>query len=248
MAHLKSFRYILLFGWALSLGACQTPTFKPLPTVTLLHIGLSPTLDWIRPHMNLCTQPQAGLGLLVDPLPAASMDPSQADILFRWGAPAELKGQADVIGWDELVVIVHPLNPIQQLTLADLQAIYKGKQPSWKKLNAPDPTVTGEIAAWGYSDGDDIQQIWQTLLASPANPANLTGLAPNPTAMRQIIAGQVQAIGYLPSHWMDRSVRAVPLVGIPADMLRLPILAIFQSEPKGAQRSWLLCLQESIKP
>jgi hypothetical protein len=58
------------------------------------------------------------------------------------------------------------------------------------------------------------------------------------------VAADPNAIGFLPAHWLDSSVRAVTIDGLSS--AAQPILALTTSTPKGTTRSWLLCLQSTI--
>ncbi len=52
-----------------------------------------------------------------------------------------------VIAWDGIAIIVHPENPIQNLTLTEIQGIFSGKIRSWSQLggrNKPIYFVTRE--------------------------------------------------------------------------------------------------------
>ena len=42
------------------------------------------------------------------------------------------------VAWDALVVIVHKDNPVESLTIEQLQAIYKGELTNWKSINGQD--------------------------------------------------------------------------------------------------------------
>jgi len=60
------------------------------------------------------------------------------------------------VAWDALVVIVHPSNPIKEITLSQLRNIYRGKINNWKQLggrNAPIDVYarTGKISGVGFT-------------------------------------------------------------------------------------------------
>lgn len=45
------------------------------------------------------------------------------------------------VAWDALTVIVHPDNPVQNITLRDLKALYQGERTNWKDLGGKDQPV-----------------------------------------------------------------------------------------------------------
>ncbi len=45
------------------------------------------------------------------------------------------------IGWDALVVVVHPSNPVRSVTVADLKRVYAGEITNWRGLGGPDAPI-----------------------------------------------------------------------------------------------------------
>jgi phosphate transport system substrate-binding protein len=54
------------------------------------------------------------------------------------GNPEELSTQLNPVAWDALVVIVHPDNPVENITISQVQKMYEGKITNWKELGGPD--------------------------------------------------------------------------------------------------------------
>lgn len=57
------------------------------------------------------------------------------------GAPEELRTRMNPVAWDALVVIVHPDNPVNDISLSQLRRIYEGKITNWKQLGGPDKPI-----------------------------------------------------------------------------------------------------------
>lgn len=55
--------------------------------------------------------------------------------------PLEAKAELIQVAWDALVVIVHPDNPVNNITLDELRKIYDGEIISWKELGGPDKRI-----------------------------------------------------------------------------------------------------------
>jgi hypothetical protein len=233
----------------LILTACQTstPAVKPIVTPQIWQTQLTPDLQWLEPGLNLCTNQQVGLGLATFERPASVLDNHQVDITLRWGAPEHLTGYAVVLAYDELVVAVNSHNPVQSLSQKDIQAIYSGKLNNWKNLKQS-ITFDQKIQTWGYEDGEETQQVFASALVKDFQPGAIAGFAPAPLAMRQAVAADPGAIGYIPQRWLDQSFRKVNLTDGPTNMLRIPILAITNSEPTQQQKLWLSCLQSTLQP
>jgi hypothetical protein len=237
----SSFLSILLL---LLMSACQ-PGLTPVarPTAAVLTVQSTPALQSLGKVYQVCVQELANTGLVLLDTPAVSLDPDRAGLALRWGAGSSIKNNyAVVIGQEELVFIVHPQNPLKGISLADLQAIYSGKQRDW-----PQSSPAGEIQPWVYLPGDDAQAVFETsVLKGQAVSTRVTFLAPDPEAMRDAIASSPAAIGFLPRRWLNQTVKQLPVEGLDTASLRQPILALSKSAPDGIEKSWLICLQDQL--
>ncbi len=57
------------------------------------------------------------------------------------GAPEERGVRMSPVAWDALVVMVHPDNPVNDISLAQLKAVFEGKITNWKDLGGPDHPI-----------------------------------------------------------------------------------------------------------
>jgi phosphate transport system substrate-binding protein len=55
--------------------------------------------------------------------------------------PQERNAYQVPVAWDALAVIVNPANPVQSITMAQLQGIYLGKIKNWKELGGPNAPI-----------------------------------------------------------------------------------------------------------
>ena len=200
-----------------------------------LTVEYTPSLSWLKPALDQCAT-QWSVDLLTYEAPADVLDFSKG-VALRWGAPLSVAGTASQLNTDALTIIVNPQNNVQSLSLADLQAIFAGTTADWNN-DASTP-----IQVWVYSGTDDVETVFRSVV-QPARLSIQAHLAPDPDAMRQAVAADSNAIGFLPSHWLDSSVKAVKIDGLSSAIQ--PILALTSSTPKGTTRSWLLCLQSAI--
>ncbi|MBF0588077.1 MAG: phosphate ABC transporter substrate-binding protein [Magnetococcales bacterium] len=53
----------------------------------------------------------------------------------------EEEAQLFPVAWDGIVMITHPSNPVENINLKDLKAIYRGEITSWKSLGGPDRPI-----------------------------------------------------------------------------------------------------------
>jgi hypothetical protein len=233
----------------LILAACQTsaPIETPIVTPEIWQVQLTPALQWIEPGLNLCANHQNRIGLATFERPASELGNHPADITLQWGAPEHLTGYAVVLAYDELVLAVNTRNPIQSLSQKDVQAIYSGKVKNWQSFNQS-ASFDQKIQTWSYPDGEETQQIFKVVLVKDLQSITAAGIAPAPDAMQQVLAANPGAIGYIPQHWLNQSIRKISLTDGPTNLLRVPILAITGRPLNSQQKLWLACLQSTLLP
>lgn len=115
-----------------------------------------------------------------------------------------------VIARDGLAVIVHPSNPITDLTQAQVQDVFSGKVTNWKDLGGADHTITlvaREAGSGTYSAFDELM-----LKGRHVTPASLRQGSNG--AIRQVVAEDPNAIGYISIGIVDSTVKAVPIDGV----------------------------------
>ena len=61
--------------------------------------------------------------------------------------PAERGAKLVTIGWESLVVIAHPSNPVSRISRSDLQAVLEGKITRWNALGGPDLPIEVVVRA-----------------------------------------------------------------------------------------------------
>ncbi len=69
---------------------------------------------------------------------------------------SELYANLHPVAWDALAIIVHPTNPVNNLTMKQVRAIYTGKITNWKQVGGPDAPIhlyvrRGKISGVGYA-------------------------------------------------------------------------------------------------
>jgi hypothetical protein len=240
-----SYKRLIILILLSSLAACSPSQALPTtaPTLEVWRLQYTPALSWMAPIFNQCTSQQTGTGLLVKEVTAPYLKLQEAELLLRWGESGEIIGDAVIIGYDELVLSVHPDNPIEALQADDLTAIYTGRITTWDELT---PTLSAEsIIVWSYPDGSETRSVFDDIFQAH-NPFTLLHLAPGPAEMRAALSEDPFAIGYLPGRWMDESLHPVPLTGVELETHPVPILGIMPTTPEGRYRDWLLCLKSAV--
>lgn len=73
-----------------------------------------------------------------------------------FGSEEEKNAKLVPVAWDALAVIVHPENPVKNITLANIRDIYTGKTTNWSDLGGPDAPIQlyvreGKLSGVGYT-------------------------------------------------------------------------------------------------
>jgi hypothetical protein len=242
MSKFASIRRSLLILVLIGLAACSPPQAAPPPTPQVLRIQLTPALRNWSARLQQCASNESGIGVLVDELPAGAHDPDGAAFSLRLGPPDEVAGFAAVAGNEQLVPVVNPNNPVEQISSQQLRAIYSGEIKDWQSLVPGGKAMP--VEAWTYLPGDDLRAVFEKTLLGSANIPRGMREAPNPGAMLQAVAADAGAIGYVPRSWLGTSLRELSLSDPPADGLSVPVIALSTSEPQGAARTLLACLSK----
>lgn len=228
-------------GLVFSLAGCTAPAAIPTPTLTppvqvMTTASAQPFLREVTDRsltgpapfiITLAAQP--------DLLAAAAEGPAIGITLYL---PEGTGLWATPLGAEPIAVIVNPASPVGDLTLRQLEAIYTGRDPAW--------------APAAREEGDDSRQFFEAAALRGLRPAATTRLVTSPQAMLQFVAGTANGLGYLPSRWVDTSVRPVRVEGaLPADAgypLTALVVAVARREPAGPARDWLGNIQKARAP
>lgn len=110
-----------------------------------------------------------------------------------------------VIARDGLAVIVHPNNPINDLTQAQVQDIFSGKITNWKEVGGNDRAITlvvREAGSGTFSAFDELM-----MKGKPNTPAAMRQGSNG--AIRQVVAEDPNAVGYISIGIVDKTVKAL---------------------------------------
>jgi len=151
-------------------------------------------------------------------------DPAQADLILRIGEPAALSAPAFQIDTEEILVVTHRESPLQNMTLEQVRTLFTNGDPS--------------VQVWVYASGEDVQEVFDQAVMTGRPVTSFARLASSPQEMSDVLNAQSNAVGILPRHWLAGSPRFIYSVGT------VPVLAITPSEPQGALKDLIACLQK----
>lgn len=221
----RNVRLILFFLFLLSsflLSSCAPAIPQATPQIVTVY-STSAAQPWLPP-LYACAGSVTVLSR-VD-------DSSSADIVLRVGEPEHLASPVYQIDSEDILIVTHRQSPIQNLTLEEARALFAGQG---------DPSVQ----VWVYASDADVQQVFDQVVMEGGNVTPFARLAVNPQHMSDTLVNESNAVGILPRHW-NPSTGSGQVHGDPREVLSIatvPVLAVTKSEPQGAVKELLACLQ-----
>jgi phosphate transport system substrate-binding protein len=116
-----------------------------------------------------------------------------------------------IVAMDGIAVIVHPGNPVANLSIEQIRAIYTGQFRNWKDLGGPDR----KIVVISRDTNSGTYECFETMIMNKEKMADRTEYVGSNGAIRQRVMGTEGAIGYLGLAFLE-GVKAVKVNSIEA--------------------------------
>ena len=113
---------------------------------------------------------------------------------------------------DALAPIVHPDNPVQNLTIEQLRDIYAGKITNWKAVGGRDErivTISRDTSSGTF-------ETWQEIIMGQEKVAPSALLLPSSGSVVQAVAGNRRAVGYVGFGYLNDRLKKLDVDGIEA--------------------------------
>ncbi len=123
-----------------------------------------------------------------------------------------IKTKEITVALDMIVPVVHPDNPVKNLSMDQLKAIYDGSISNWKKLGGKDENIV--VISRDTSSGT--YEVWSKLVLKKADVRNDALLQASNGAVASAVTKNPRAIGYVGYGYLDDSLRAVNVNGVEA--------------------------------
>jgi phosphate transport system substrate-binding protein len=114
------------------------------------------------------------------------------------------------VAYDCIVPVVHPSNSITDITLDQLEAIYKGEIKNWKDVGGPDR----EIVVVSRDTSSGTYEVWHEKVMKKERVYPGALLQASNGAVVQAVSKNKNAIGYIGLGYVDASVKALAANGI----------------------------------
>ncbi len=151
------------------------------------------------------------------------------------------------LAYDPLALIVHPTNPLSNVTLAQLSDLFQGRTFDWTPFGGTGEVIPVSREAEAYS-----RQLFEERVMQNRAVTRNAVLKPSAKDVLDFVAQTPGAIGYVPLSHIDARVKTIDIEGVAPTVaaaangqyvLTSPLYLIAQSEPSGDLRefaAWLL--------
>jgi phosphate transport system substrate-binding protein len=158
--------------------------------------------------------------------------------------PPEAKALvATVVARDGIVVVVHPSNPVANLTMDQVREIFNGTLRNWKDVGGAEAAITVVSREAGSGTRSSFEQIVRdVVLAQEAIVQDSNG------TIRETVANDPKAVGYLSHGLLNEKIRAVsvdganctkPEIQSGAYKLVRPMYLLTRGEPAGDVKAFI---------
>ena len=151
---------------------------------------------------------------------------------------------AVTIAKDAIAIIVHPKNPISDLTLDQIQQIFSGKIRNWKEVGGhshPVVLVTRE-------EGSGTREAFMKMVMQKEEISLEALVQDSNGAIRQVVSSDPNTIGYISLGLVDKQVKTLKISGVDPSLTNIengrytfvrPFLFVFNEKPTGEINSFL---------
>lgn len=117
---------------------------------------------------------------------------------------------AHVVAMDGVCVVVHPSNPVKELTAEQIRDIYKGKITNWKQVAGPDSPI---VAISRDTSSGTYETFHKLVMKKKEMASKVEYVSSNPQAHARVKT-TTGAIGYVGLGFLDSNVKALKIDGI----------------------------------
>jgi phosphate transport system substrate-binding protein len=158
--------------------------------------------------------------------------------------PGEKDLYAVTIAKDAIAIIVNPKNSIQNLSLTQINKIFSGEIRNWKDVGGHFHPIT----LVSREEGSGTRESFQKFVMGKGEISLESLVQDSSGAIRQVVASDPNAIGYISLGLVNEKVRALKISGVEPSVkdiedgkygLVRPFLFVFDGEPTGDAKSFL---------
>jgi phosphate transport system substrate-binding protein len=140
----------------------------------------------------------------------AAMSRPMKDSEFKACADSGIQPVAHVAALDGLPILVHPSNPVQDLTVEQVRKIFLGEITNWKEVGGPDSS----IVTVSRDTNSGTYETFEGLVMNKGKIHEGCEYVGSNGAIRQRVQSTPAAIGYAGLGFVDKTVKALKINGI----------------------------------
>lgn len=149
-----------------------------------------------------------------------------------------------LIAVDGIAVIVHRDNPVDDLSIDEVKAIFSGTMTNWRELGGEDT----EIIPVTREEGSGTRGSFEDMIMGDAVISDACLVQDSNGAVREIIATTPQGIGYISVGLVDEREKAVSINDVKPTLVNLmtqkyrfcrPFLLLLCEEPRGEMKTFI---------
>ncbi len=194
---------------ACSFGAANAQKIKGSDTV--LPLSQKEAENYLKKHADaVVTVTGGGSGVGISALLEGTTDIAQASRRMKFDERNKLKAAGKtvkevIVAYDALAVVVHPSNPVKQLTREQLEGIFTGKITNWKELGGKDL----KIVPYSRETSSGTYEFFKSSVLKNRNYMSGIMSMPATGAIVQSVSQTPGAIGYIGLAYLSDEVQAV---------------------------------------
>ncbi len=172
---------------------------------------------------------------------AASLTAGQADLALTVTPDAALYGTP--LGYVPISVVVNLANPLDELSLEQVQGLFTGRVADWSQVGWQGQVVVAARAPESDAGRAFAGQVWGDAAEAIVSPN--ARLAPSWAAMQTLVGDDPYAVGYVIGPALTDDLKPLRLTDADGAVvsLQLLVVAMAAGEPSGAARGWLAWAQ-----
>lgn len=146
--------------------------------------------------------------------------------------------KATLVAMDGVVVIVHPSNGVTGLTIDQAKGIFDGRITNWQAVGGSNSAID----LFTRERGAGARSMIQDKIMGSEQISPTAGMQTSTASIRDAVAGDPGAIGFISLGELDQSVKALAIQGVMPNMqtvsngsyaISRPILFLTRGEPQG---------------
>jgi phosphate transport system substrate-binding protein len=211
----KSLATALIITTAVGIaGASEKITIDGSTTVGPIAKAFAEYFMAANPDVNI-TVSESGSGngaksLVNGTCSVAAMSRPMKDSEFKAAADKGIQPVAHVVALDGLPILVHPSNPVQDLTVGQVRKIYLGEIKNWKEVGGPDKAI---VSISRDTNSGTYETFAKLVMDKRKIHENCEYVGSN-GAIRQRVQSTPAAIGYAGLGFVDKTVKALEINGV----------------------------------